>query len=192
MEIPYGYCQCGCGNKSNIAKCTDKRDNIIKGQSYRFLRGHHMKLNPPRRENSPKWNGGERITVKGRIVVFDINHPRANNGYVYRSILVVEKAMGKSLKQPSVIHHIDGVKTRDKNDNLVVCQDQAYHLLLHQRHNAYKSCGHANWRKCWICKEYDDPKNLYIGNYKFSTPYHKNCLYRYDVKRRQTWKKNTH
>jgi len=41
MKISYGYCQCGCGNKSNIAKCTDKRDNVIKGQSYRFLDTSH-------------------------------------------------------------------------------------------------------------------------------------------------------
>lgn len=36
-----GYCQCDCGNKTNIAKRSDKRDSIIKGEPFRFLRGHN-------------------------------------------------------------------------------------------------------------------------------------------------------
>lgn len=31
---------------------------------------------------------------------------------------------------------------------------------MHQRLRAYEACGNADWVKCSICKQYDDPKNL--------------------------------
>jgi len=34
-------CECGCGKPAPIAKNTDKRRGHIKGQSLRFIRGHH-------------------------------------------------------------------------------------------------------------------------------------------------------
>ena len=40
MEVPFGYCHCGCGNKTNIAKATVPRWGFVKGQPHRFLVGH--------------------------------------------------------------------------------------------------------------------------------------------------------
>src|ERR1019366_2171103 len=42
-EIEIGYCQCGCGGKTRIAKQTDARDGYVKGQSVRFIRGHNQR-----------------------------------------------------------------------------------------------------------------------------------------------------
>jgi hypothetical protein len=38
--IPKGWCQCGCGNKTNIIKESDFKNWRIAGQPYRFLSGH--------------------------------------------------------------------------------------------------------------------------------------------------------
>jgi hypothetical protein len=43
-EIPYGYCHCGCGQKTKIADSTDKRAGWIKGEPRRFLHGHWTRL----------------------------------------------------------------------------------------------------------------------------------------------------
>lgn len=40
-----------------------------------------------------------------------------------------ERVFGKPLPKGSVVHHVDG--SRDENAPLVICQDQAYHKLLH-------------------------------------------------------------
>jgi len=42
-EIPYGYCQCGCGQKTKISdqSCTSK--DWVKDQPRRFLKGHRAK-----------------------------------------------------------------------------------------------------------------------------------------------------
>ena len=41
-DIPYGYCQCGCGKKTNLAKQTVTQLGHIKGQPIRFIRGHRL------------------------------------------------------------------------------------------------------------------------------------------------------
>jgi hypothetical protein len=40
---------------------------------------------------------------------------------------------------------------------LVVCEDNAYHRLLHVRADAYRATGQATWRQCVRCHEWDDP-----------------------------------
>lgn len=40
IEIPYGYCHCGCGQKTNIVKITNKKSRNIKGEPYKYLGGH--------------------------------------------------------------------------------------------------------------------------------------------------------
>jgi len=40
MEIPYGYCQCGCGAMTQIALRTRNKRGMIKGQPVRYIKGH--------------------------------------------------------------------------------------------------------------------------------------------------------
>jgi hypothetical protein len=44
MQVPYGFCQCGCGNKAPIAKYTCKRDGYVKGQPIKYIRNHRPNL----------------------------------------------------------------------------------------------------------------------------------------------------
>ena len=41
--VPFGYCHCGCGKQTKIAKAPDRRSNVAKGQPHKFLRGHSKK-----------------------------------------------------------------------------------------------------------------------------------------------------
>jgi hypothetical protein len=91
------------------------------------------------------------------------DHPRANvRGYVREHVLIAERAIGKPLPPQAKVHHVDHVGSNNKNANLVICQDQAYHLLLHARERALRDCGNANWLRCVFCKTYDDPVGLII------------------------------
>lgn len=40
--VPLGYCLCGCGQKTTIAKYNDRKQ--VKGQPQQYLRGHHRRL----------------------------------------------------------------------------------------------------------------------------------------------------
>ena len=108
------------------------------------------------------WAGGTTINSGGYRGVLQRDHPRAGaNGYVREHILVVERAMGKPLPPKAVVHHVDGNRQNNANRNLVVCPDDAYHALLHTRARALAACGNANWRRCNLCGQHDDPANLY-------------------------------
>jgi hypothetical protein len=44
--VPFGYCWCGCGGKTSIAKQTDRREGHTQGQPVRFIKHHHARLQP--------------------------------------------------------------------------------------------------------------------------------------------------
>lgn len=45
-DIPYGYCHCGCGQKTNIATRNEYRRGHVKGEPLRFIHGHNPRLGP--------------------------------------------------------------------------------------------------------------------------------------------------
>lgn len=41
LNIPYGYCHCGCGQLAPVAKRSDYRRGHVKGAPIKFIRGHN-------------------------------------------------------------------------------------------------------------------------------------------------------
>lgn len=161
QEIPYGYCHCGCGQLTTLAQRSKPKKKIKVGQPNKFLPQHHKRLEI--REKNSNWAGGTH-NRKGYVMVLCPNHLNANkNGYISEHILIAEKALGKLLPNKAQIHHANGIKSDNRTPfNIIICQDRKYHSLLEQRARAYYACGHANWRKCWICQKWDAPDNLVI------------------------------
>jgi hypothetical protein len=46
-DIPVGFCQCGCGAKTPIARRTYAKDHVFAGKPLRFIRGHQRTLRDP-------------------------------------------------------------------------------------------------------------------------------------------------
>jgi len=185
-EIPYGYCQCGCGQKTKIAKEDRKRRGWVKGEPIKFIHGHNARL--AKREKGSGWKGGE-TNKNGYTYILQENHPRAKSNvtnYVPRSHLVVEAIMGKCLPDKAVVHHVDENRKNDFPNNLVVCEDKTYHALLHQRLRALKACGHVDWVKCPYCKQYGNPKNMVKRSTHFA---HRKCKNKYEKERRRNVKR---
>lgn len=62
-----------------------------------------------------------------------------------------ERALGKPLPRKAIVHHADGSKGDDSQ--LVICQDQSYHRLLHKRMRIQAAGGNPNTDKvCAICQ----------------------------------------
>lgn len=117
----------------------------------------------------------------GYVFVKIPSHPYAKkNGYVYEHHIVIYKALGKKLLNKFHVHHANENKHDNRNKNLIICQDLAYHKLLHRRLSAFKATGNPTDRKCKFCKQWDNINNLKTaGRYI----YHQECNRR--VKREQ-------
>lgn len=81
------------------------------------------------------------------------DHPNADrDGYVPIHILKCEKALGKHLPDKSEIHHFNEIRTDYSNTNLVICQDRAYHMLLHAKMRIVRAGGDPHLDKiCTRC-----------------------------------------
>jgi hypothetical protein len=130
-----------------------------------------------RGEKHPRWKGGRNIRPDGYVRIFTPDHPRAVNGYVMEHILLAEKALGKPLPFKAVVHHHDP-------EQLVICEDRAYHNFLHKRQRAYEACGHAGWLKCHFCKQYDDPAMLYVSS-RDGRAFHRHCRQENEKKKKK-------
>jgi len=158
-------CECGCGQPAPVAKRDNKRRGYVKGQPIPHIYGHHVQKG----KAHPNWRGGKtNDTRNGHPMTLMRDHPRArSNGYVPDHILAAERVLGKPLPSQAVVHH-------HTPEQLVICQNQGYHRLLHMRQEALKACDHAHWRKCALCGKWDSPEDLYIPPKKGSAK-HRSC-----------------
>lgn len=51
--VPYGFCWCGCGQKTNLSTRKDSRVGLTRGEPRRFVNGHQM------RGTGPMWAENE-------------------------------------------------------------------------------------------------------------------------------------
>lgn len=101
---------------------------------------------------------GWRVGNHGYRIMFDPTHPCADRyGYVLEHVAVASQVLGRPLPPRAQVHHINGDKLDNRPANLVICENRAYHMLLHQRQAAIAARYPAHWRRCAYCSVYDDP-----------------------------------
>ena len=145
-----------------MSDCKIERCHVVSNNHYRMF----MKYGDPLARKNRHF--GEGTPHVDGYWMFEIDKRP-----VLRHILVAEKALGKRLPKGAIVHHIDEDRTNDLPSNLVICPDSAYHQLLHRRKRAIVACGHADWRKCQICKKYSPENELKI--YSSGVKWHSAC-----------------
>lgn len=82
-------------------------------------------------------NNYQHITVNGRVRL------------AHR--VIAERVLGKPLPRKAQVHHVDGDRSNNVHSNLVICEDGAYHQLLHNRQRALDATGDASAVRCGDC-----------------------------------------
>jgi hypothetical protein len=123
-------CACGCGLPTPLTTYNDVMRSDIKGEPRLCRAGHAARMMPAKSYRKV-------IGLNGSIAL--AHRVRA------------ERALGRTLPGTSVVHHADG--SIDINAQLVICEDQAYHLLLHLRMRVRAVGGDPNTDKvCQVCR----------------------------------------
>jgi hypothetical protein len=71
------------------------------------------------------------VTKEGYVYIKKPKHHRANcNGYVPETVLVMEKHLGRKLKNDEIVHHKNGIKNDNRVENLQV-MTKSEHSIHH-------------------------------------------------------------
>ena len=172
-------CKCGCGEPLALAPHNNKSKGWVKGQPCGEYKRYHNVRGPAHHG----WAGEQRRLRSGYTMVRAEGHPRAANGWLFEHIAVAERAMGKPLPVTAPVHHVNEDKGDNRPSNLVVCEDNAYHRLLHARMRALAASGNAGWLRCRYCKEYDAPEAMSRNARSQTTAWHRACQAAYKRER---------
>jgi hypothetical protein len=126
----YKYCECGCGQPTNIYK--KKRS--------RFISGHNSKG-----ITHPNWKGG-RIMVGGYWYVWKPDHPfSTKDGYVAEHRLVMENNINRYLRPEEQVHHINKITIDNRIENLMLfpngVEHRKYELTIDMSNRFCLLCG---------------------------------------------------
>ena len=89
------------------------------------------------------------INNQGYVRVYPSIRKKDGRDLLHR--VIAENVLGHPISSTIVIHHVDGNRSNNVHSNLVICQNAAYHRLLHKRQVALAKTGNANLRKCCVC-----------------------------------------
>jgi len=70
---------------------------------------------------------------RGRKLIYNPEHHRSNQKYVFNYNLVIEKKLGRKLKRNEIVHHIDGDHTNDSPDNLAAMTLREHGKIHHKK-----------------------------------------------------------
>lgn len=149
---PNGLCFCGCGEKTPLALYTSETYQTVKGLSTRYLFGHAKREKARDKGGHGKLGFGRYKNNHGYIHIRFNTLPDKEQGLFKTMItrfagfeailehrLIVARRLGRALIKRENVHHINGIRNDNREDNLELWQK-------------YQPCGQRVSDLCIYCK----------------------------------------
>lgn len=189
-EIPFGYCHCGCGQKTSLATKTDKRRGYVKGQPLSFISRHrHVHF------VEPTLQAGVRAIplTKGKFAIVDAadyerlsqfkwHAMKHRNTFYARGRERLVGGLGPLRFMHSLIlgatvgvfvDHKDGDGLNNLRENLRFATTSQNGWNVNKRPSRgsehpsqFKGVYWDSARKCWIARIVKNKKRTYLGGYQ--------------------------
>jgi hypothetical protein len=118
---------------------SEKISKSLQGKS--FTEEHKKKLRKPKPsisgKNHYRWNGGKTKTTQGYIAI------TVDGKRIYEHRYIMEKYLGRKLRTNESIHHINGIKTDNRIENLALT-NKKNHPNMHRKYIGCKKSGCKN------------------------------------------------
>lgn len=115
-------------------KANLKRSNPHYFLGKKFTKQHRERIGLSKTgSKNPGWKGGKYIDSSGYMLIMEKAHPRADkDGHIQEHILMAERAIGRFINLPEIVHHINGVKTDNRPENLYLFPNYSEHTKCHR------------------------------------------------------------
>lgn len=144
-KIPYGYCHCGCGNKTTIAKQTRPEWGHIKGEPFKWYFNHHRALLKEYKKKHMGFilNGKRSVCWLWLGSVDKTGYPVCSRIGKYHYEVLAHRYMFKKHKGPipkgQEIDHICNIRNCVRPEHLKAVSPQM-NCIMRNKRNPYAAC----------------------------------------------------
>lgn len=188
-QITYGYCHCGCGQKTSLNPHSDSNTGMIKGEPRRFIVYHAARVRSvghykTRRASFQREDGTIEIALTkgytalvspedGDLAEYNWNaHKRNQFYYAARAndisihIIVLERMLGRSLAEGEIVDHIDRNTFDNRRHNLRLADTQKNNFNSGIRKD--NTSGYKGVKKTgnkWSARIWANGKRMHLGSF---------------------------
>lgn len=154
IEVPYGFCGCGCGQRAPIANRNFHRMGILKGEPFRFISGHNSRRNDAEYAEENRgyetpcwiWQFATERNGYGRKVVQGVKY--GAHRYYYEQQV-------RPLQTHEHLHHLCGIRACVRPDHLQVLSPAEHYrehraLLTVEQVREIKAQMSDEWGRCSV------------------------------------------